>query len=312
MWTRLGTAGLLVVASCGIAAACDKEAKSTVRSRVLFKTAGDQEAKAYFGIQLGQADEGIKVIEVIDDSPAERAGFEDDDVILAFGDEDIDGVEHFVKIVGNAQPGDDVLVEYSRDGVTRTRTITLGTRSDMPHVMSIGKGHGLPDEVMESLHSFDGGAISVEVECEDGRGVATIERDGEVIETHEFDCDEDNEHNMNIFKFHGDDEGQMWFGDKGAHVIDLKEHMGQIELLQEKLGNLEIDDEHFPYAIMSRARGLGRLDREPTIRFREDSDGHIEVVIRKGDTELIKEFRDADDLARRNEELFEKYEKVQE
>jgi hypothetical protein len=51
------------------------------------------------------------------------------------------------------------------------------------------------------------------------------------------------------------------------------------------------------------AKRLGK----PKHSFEIDTDGSIEVRIRKGDSELVQLYKDADDLARRSPELYKKY-----
>ena len=49
---------------------------------------------------------------------------------------------------------------------------------------------------------------------------------------------------------------------------------------------------------------------KPKHTFEVQTDGTIEVRIRKGDSELVQIFRDEDDLARRSPELYDKYDRL--
>lgn len=51
---------------------------------------------------------------------------------------------------------------------------------------------------------------------------------------------------------------------------------------------------------------------KPKHSFEVNEDGQIEVRIRKGDSELVRLYEDADDLADRNPKLFEKYQELME
>src|SRR5262245_8907846 len=111
--------------------------------------------RAFFGIQLGPAEDGVEILEVIEDSPADKAGFRSGDVVLRFAGDEVDGVEGFVEQVRSHKPGDDVQVEFERDGKTQTRTVTLAGRADEVTAFAFaGPGPcmlGLPAELREKL-----------------------------------------------------------------------------------------------------------------------------------------------------------------
>ncbi len=58
-----------------------------------------------------------------------------------------------------------------------------------------------------------------------------------------------------------------------------------------------------------RIRAFGHMGK-PKHNFEVREDGTIEVMIRRGDSELVQLFEDEDDLARRKPKLFEKYERL--
>ncbi|MBB4658549.1 Do family serine endopeptidase [Parvularcula dongshanensis] len=73
---------------------------------------------------------GALVGTVQDDSPAAKAGLEDGDVILRFGDTDIDSATMLTRTVGRASPGQRVPVRVLRDGKERTVNVELERRDD--------------------------------------------------------------------------------------------------------------------------------------------------------------------------------------
>jgi serine protease Do len=73
-------------------------------------------------------DEGALVQAVGPDTPADEAGIEEGDVIVALGGEEVATTEAVQEQILGFQPGDEVEVELVRDGETLTVTATLGTR----------------------------------------------------------------------------------------------------------------------------------------------------------------------------------------
>ena len=71
-------------------------------------------------------DEGVAVLEVVDGSPADKAGFKKGDIIVKLGDADISGLADFRYQLYKHDVGDKLEVTYYRDGKKKTTTITLG------------------------------------------------------------------------------------------------------------------------------------------------------------------------------------------
>jgi serine protease Do len=71
---------------------------------------------------------GAAVIDVLPDSPAARANLQPGDLITRFGDETVDHSDELIRLVGAARVGVPVDVTYTRDGKSRTATITPGQR----------------------------------------------------------------------------------------------------------------------------------------------------------------------------------------
>lgn len=71
---------------------------------------------------------GVKVSRVSEGSPAEKAGIKENDVILEFNGERIEGVEQFVRMVREVPAGRSVKMVVWRGGQTTTLTATVGDR----------------------------------------------------------------------------------------------------------------------------------------------------------------------------------------
>ena len=163
--------------------------------------------------------------------------------------------------------------------------------------------HEFPGElegIMEGL-DFEAGQVKVQVECEDGEGIVTVERDGKT-EVHEFDCGEDwDAHKSMMFNWqglHGDDEN-VRFG--VPHIMKLR--LPHIDL------DLDMEDIESLHALPGLKGHIATIHRQhsASTRFNVDSDGGITVTVRKGDSELNLNFDSAADLRRSRPELYEKY-----
>lgn len=74
--------------------------------------------------------EGIAVVEVVDGSPADKAGFKKGDIIVKLADENISNLAEFRYELYTHKVGDKLKVEYYRSGKLKTTTITLGKNED--------------------------------------------------------------------------------------------------------------------------------------------------------------------------------------
>lgn len=73
---------------------------------------------------------GVLVKRVVDDTPADAAGLEDDDVIITFGGEKVYADNQLHKILRDYNVGDKVKLEIIRDGDKKTIKIKLGEREE--------------------------------------------------------------------------------------------------------------------------------------------------------------------------------------
>lgn len=83
---------------------------------------------------------GAEVTKVYEDSPAAKAGFKENDVVLEYNGQAIQGTEQLARMVRETPPDRQVKIVVSRGGATQTLAATIGTRKDG---MSITTGHGL-------------------------------------------------------------------------------------------------------------------------------------------------------------------------
>lgn len=104
----------------------------------------DESAHAFLGLavepvppalmsHLRQAigeERGVLVSEVAPESPADKAGLRQHDVIISFDDQRVYSPEQFVKMVRNEKPGREATLKVARNGRIETVRVTLGERSE--------------------------------------------------------------------------------------------------------------------------------------------------------------------------------------
>jgi len=83
-----------------------------------------ENATPYVGMGLGQ----LVVLGVTKDSPADKAGFQVDDLILTFDGAVVVRTTDVVNLLAKKKAGDEVAVEIQRAGQKQTIKVTLGQR----------------------------------------------------------------------------------------------------------------------------------------------------------------------------------------
>ncbi len=82
----------------------------------------DKYLASYFDVD---AYEGVLVLEVMEDSPAEEAGIKAGDVILRIDDEKVHDADELCEILADYDEGDEVTLEIVRHGKRQRLTVTL-------------------------------------------------------------------------------------------------------------------------------------------------------------------------------------------
>lgn len=94
---------------------------------------------------------GALVNSVTEDSPAEKAGIKDDDIVVEFNGKRITGSNDLVEAVGDAKPGASVDVVVERKDGKQTFKVTLGERPEKFDVLRIA-----PPEAPRAFSIFEG------------------------------------------------------------------------------------------------------------------------------------------------------------
>jgi serine protease Do len=129
------TAGALAASPRARGASEDSEPKVRTRRVEVIRVPG---GGARLGVELEEVDKdevarlklgeerGAVVRRVEEDSPAAKAGFQKDDVILEFQGEKVRSASQLARLVRETPPGRTVEVAVSRSGATQRLTATLG------------------------------------------------------------------------------------------------------------------------------------------------------------------------------------------
>lgn len=99
-------------------------------------------ARGYLGVQIGDLDSGVgefygaandkgaMVGQVMEDSPAEKAGIQTDDIVLELQGVAVTGATELMNRIAMQKPGTEVELTILRDGKRKTVTVTLDKRPD--------------------------------------------------------------------------------------------------------------------------------------------------------------------------------------
>jgi membrane-associated protease RseP (regulator of RpoE activity) len=142
---------------------------------------------------------GVLINDVVEGSPAEAAGLQTGDIILAIGDREVMGTSSLSKVIRRHEPGDEVPIKILREGKRKTIKVTLGERENRKAFVSFGAGDDtttwawsadgdFPGEIIRNLNMFvsDRGFLGIvpgrrtrdqlrELGAPDGKGVV-VER----------------------------------------------------------------------------------------------------------------------------------------
>jgi serine protease Do len=108
--------------------------------------------------------EGVLILKVFANSPAEKAGLKNEDIIIKFNDQDIKNTLDFLKLVRKTQTGERIKIKVVRNGLPRTLSVEMGVipqKQDMVVTTSIAPKNPLqrpkikvkPEESQESAEA---------------------------------------------------------------------------------------------------------------------------------------------------------------
>ncbi len=82
--------------------------------------------RPYLGVRVHQLEKGAEVLEIVPESPAEKSGLREGDLILAVDDDEVTLETPLVRLIADHEPGDTVTLTVERDGQEREIEVELG------------------------------------------------------------------------------------------------------------------------------------------------------------------------------------------
>jgi len=108
----------------------DRLAKGEVCGTTIGAVGRPAQTAPYLGVMANADEANCKISDVTPGSPAEKAGFKVNDVIMKFGDKGIASFEELQKQVRSRKAGDSIAVQVRRGEETVTLNVTLGKRPE--------------------------------------------------------------------------------------------------------------------------------------------------------------------------------------
>jgi serine protease Do len=100
---------------------------------------------------------GAEITHVYEDSPAAKAGIKEKDVVLEFGGQTVQGMEHLKRLVAETPVGRQVKIVVWRNGAEQTLTATIGSQNSVMPVAPGARGTG--SWSMPAIPDFQGWTI---------------------------------------------------------------------------------------------------------------------------------------------------------
>jgi putative serine protease PepD len=101
-----------------------------VKSVVSTLISGGKVEHAYLGVTVGDASsgQGAELGSIKDGTPAAKAGLQAGDVVTAIDGQTVENADDLTAKISAHHPGDKVTLTVTRNGATKTISVTLGTR----------------------------------------------------------------------------------------------------------------------------------------------------------------------------------------
>jgi serine protease Do len=144
-WVWAAIAVIAIGGASGAAVAKERTKQSS-KEKAKTETPGTETGNGYIGVYLQElttdmrkgldlkVEKGVLVSGVEEDSPAEKAGIEDGDVIVRFNGKSVSSPDELRAAVRAVSPGKDAHVDVVHDGDSKTLTLTVSERPEQ-HAM---------------------------------------------------------------------------------------------------------------------------------------------------------------------------------
>ena len=98
--------------------------------------------EAFLGVVTEETEQGAKVNQVSDQSPAAKAGLKEGDIITKVNDIKIDGPASLYDAIGKFKPEDKITISYIRSGKTNTLVASLGKNKNTMQYFNFSSPEG--------------------------------------------------------------------------------------------------------------------------------------------------------------------------
>ena len=112
--------------------------------------------RGFIGVQMAQAKKGALIVDVMENTPAETAGIQKQDIITRFNDKKIKNYNDLFKAVASTPINETVSLELIRSGQKITLEITVAERKDMT-----AQNTGTPSKEDKKTAPFNLGLVMV-------------------------------------------------------------------------------------------------------------------------------------------------------
>jgi len=113
--------------------------------------------EAFLGVVTEETEQGAKVNQVSDESPAAKAGLKEGDIITKVNDIKIDGPATLYDAIGKSKPEDKVTISYIRNGKASTQVVSLAKNKNTMQYYNFNspEGQGGPSFDLTPKQYFD-------------------------------------------------------------------------------------------------------------------------------------------------------------
>lgn len=87
---------------------------------------------AFFGVMIDPSAEGMELLDVVKDSPAEKIGLKRGDLLRTINEHDITDYDKLVNVLSQHKPGDSIVVTYKSEGEIKKANVVLADSKDVP------------------------------------------------------------------------------------------------------------------------------------------------------------------------------------
>ncbi|MEM7161393.1 MAG: PDZ domain-containing protein [Bacteroidota bacterium] len=108
----------------------DEEKLSEWSENLLSEIESKRSKSAFLGIRMNDAEEGVHIKEVIENSPAEEIGLLAGDILTSIDGKEIDSTNDVIDIISSYQAGDEVKLRIEREGKTKNFKAELAEKDE--------------------------------------------------------------------------------------------------------------------------------------------------------------------------------------